>query len=59
MVTGLLIVALGQGWVAHGAGFATVIGGSVALVSDRWRARLLAWAFAGLGLLALMVRLPA
>jgi hypothetical protein len=59
MVIGLVAVALARGWLAHGAGFAAVLGGSLALVSDRWRARLLGWAFAGLGLVALMVRLPA
>lgn len=59
MITGLLVVALAQGWVAHGAGFAAVLGGSFALASNRWSARLLGWTIAGLGLMALIVRMPA
>jgi hypothetical protein len=58
VIGGLLAVALASGWAAQAAGAATVLGGSVGLASGRWPARLAGWSIAGLGLIALLVRMP-
>jgi len=52
MVAGLVVAALAQGWAVRLGGAAMVVGASAALAVTGKRARWLAWALAGLGLLA-------
>lgn len=52
MLGGLVAVAVAETWAGQGAGFAAVIGGSIALASGRWRTRVLAWSLAAVGVLA-------